>query len=58
MNANACVMLQFFQPSSLVKQAVCSRHALRIGSTVVPLVRVIIFVLFLITKPLSMLLDM
>lgn len=39
------------------KQAVCSRHALRIGSKVVPLVKVIIVILYPITKPLSLLLD-
>lgn len=38
-------------------QAVCSRHALRIGSKVVPLVKFIIVVFYPITKPLSIMLD-
>ncbi|CAN0487061.1 unnamed protein product, partial [Laminaria digitata] len=41
----------------IIPQAVCSRHALSIGSRVVPLVKLIILILYPITKPLSLLLD-
>ncbi|CAM9806339.1 unnamed protein product [Ascophyllum nodosum] len=41
----------------IIPQAVCSRHALRIGSAVVPLVRVIVVIFYPITKPMSIVLD-
>lgn len=41
----------------IAPQAFCSRHGLRVGSFTVPLVRVIIFLLYPITKPLALSLD-
>ncbi|CAM9946697.1 unnamed protein product, partial [Discosporangium mesarthrocarpum] len=41
----------------IMPQAVCARHALRIGSSVVPLVRLIMCLLYPIVKPLSVILD-
>jgi len=41
----------------IVPQALCSRYALRIGSAAVPLVRVIMYALYIIAKPISMVLD-
>ncbi|CAM9598856.1 unnamed protein product [Ectocarpus sp. 12 AP-2014] len=53
--ALATVIITIF--GEIIPQAVCSRHALRIGSKVVPLVKGIIFLLYPITKPLSLMLD-
>lgn len=41
----------------VIPQALCSRHALAIGSTFVPFVRVLRLVLFVFTKPVSYVLD-
>eukprot|EP00953_Heterococcus_sp_UTEX-ZZ885_P001208 1156-Heterococcus_DN1.PRE.1 len=41
----------------ILPQAVCSRHALRIGSAVVPLVKLLILLMWPITAPLAWLLD-
>ncbi|DBA02543.1 TPA: hypothetical protein N0F65_011015, partial [Lagenidium giganteum] len=41
----------------IVPQALCSRHALRIGSTLVPLVRGLIFIFYVIAKPVAIVLD-
>eukprot|EP01138_Halocafeteria_seosinensis_P002799 gb/GECG01002860.1/.p1 GENE.gb/GECG01002860.1/~~gb/GECG01002860.1/.p1 ORF type:complete len:249 (+),score=17.58 gb/GECG01002860.1/:1-747(+) len=41
----------------IMPQAFCSRYALYLGSKAVPIVKVIIVLLFLLTKPLSMILD-
>lgn len=46
-----------YNPNRIGLQAVCSRHALRIGAKVVPLVKFIIVVFYPITKPLSIMLD-
>ncbi|CAM9429313.1 unnamed protein product [Pylaiella littoralis] len=53
--ALATVIITIF--GEIIPQAVCSRHALRIGSKVVPLVKGIIFLLYPVTKPLSLMLD-
>ncbi|CAM9922431.1 unnamed protein product, partial [Ectocarpus sp. 8 AP-2014] len=50
--ALATVIITIF--GEIIPQAVCSRHALRIGSKVVPLVKGIIFLFYPITKPLSL----
>ena len=41
----------------IAPQAVCSRHALKIGSLTAPLVRVFLFLLYPIAKPLALSLD-
>jgi len=41
----------------IIPQAACARHALRLGSIFVPVVRIFIFLLYPISKPISMLLD-
>jgi len=41
----------------IIPQAICSRYALQIGKQTVPLVKVIIVLLYLICKPLSMILN-
>lgn len=41
----------------IIPQAVCSRYALQIGSRAVPIVKVIVVILYPLTKPLSMALD-
>jgi metal transporter CNNM len=41
----------------IIPQAVCSRHALRIGSAVVPVVRLILVLFWPLAKPLSLMLD-
>lgn len=41
----------------IIPQAACSRYALHIGSLMVPIVTVLIFMLYPLTKPMSMLLD-
>ena len=41
----------------IIPQALCSRHALYIGSRCIPLVKVIIFILWVLAKPVSMVLD-
>lgn len=41
----------------IVPQAICSRYALFIGAHAVPIVRVIMFLLYPVAKPLSMVLD-
>ncbi|CAM9989171.1 unnamed protein product [Ectocarpus fasciculatus] len=53
--ALATVIITIF--GEIIPQAVCSRHALRIGSKVVPLVKGIIFLFYPVTKPLSLMLD-
>eukprot|EP00903_Cladosiphon_okamuranus_P010078 g9546.t1 len=53
--ALATVIITIF--GEIIPQAVCSRHALRIGAKVVPLVKLIILVFYPITKPLSIILD-
>eukprot|EP00752_Nemacystus_decipiens_P008951 g7992.t1 len=53
--ALATVIITIF--GEIIPQAVCSRHALRIGAKVVPLVKFIIVILFPVTKPLSIMLD-
>ncbi|CAM9396109.1 unnamed protein product [Scytosiphon promiscuus] len=51
----ATVIITIF--GEIIPQAVCSRHALLIGSRVVPMVKVIILIFYPITKPMSMMLD-
>ncbi|KAL3673836.1 hypothetical protein V7S43_001524 [Phytophthora oleae] len=41
----------------IVPQSLCSRHALAIGSRFVPVVRVLILLLYIVTKPVSYVLD-
>lgn len=41
----------------IIPQAACSRYALHIGSVLVPVVSVLMFLFFPMTKPMSMLLD-
>lgn len=41
----------------ITPQAFCSRYALKVGSLTVPVVRVIMFVLYPVTKPISLVLD-
>mmetsp|Transcript_39317 Transcript_39317/g.53326 ORF Transcript_39317/g.53326 Transcript_39317/m.53326 type:complete len:655 (-) Transcript_39317:397-2361(-) len=41
----------------IIPQATCSRYALEIGSATIPIVKVIMFVLYPMTKPLAMILD-
>ncbi|CAE8708841.1 unnamed protein product, partial [Polarella glacialis] len=41
----------------IIPQSVCYKHGLRIGSTLVPLVAVFWYLLFPVTKPLSLILD-
>eukprot|EP01063_Lacrimia_lanifica_P007568 TRINITY_DN1484_c0_g1_i2.p1 TRINITY_DN1484_c0_g1~~TRINITY_DN1484_c0_g1_i2.p1 ORF type:complete len:603 (+),score=253.12 TRINITY_DN1484_c0_g1_i2:55-1863(+) len=41
----------------IVPQATCSKHALRIGAAAVPLVRFFIFILFVLAKPIALILD-
>lgn len=41
----------------ILPQALCSRHALYIGSRAIPVVKVIIWVLFILAKPISVVLD-
>jgi metal transporter CNNM len=42
----------------IAPQAICSRHGLKIGSFTVPLVRVIMFIMYPVTKPLALSLDL
>lgn len=49
------VMIVIF--GEIIPQASCSRYALQIGSTAVPVVRVLVFIMYPMTKPLSMALD-
>ncbi len=41
----------------IIPQALCSRYALKIGAATVPLVRVIIIIMYIVAKPISMVLD-
>jgi metal transporter CNNM len=41
----------------IIPQALCSRYALKIGSVTVPLVRIIIVIMYVVAKPISMVLD-
>lgn len=41
----------------IIPQALCARHALRIGASFVPVVRVFMFLTYPLSKPISLLLD-